>query len=492
MSQFKKPKGTRDFLPLEMAKRNKIKEIVINTFDKYGYHEILTPTFEEFDLLAERSGEEIREKMFTFVTDETEYALRPEITASVCRIISEDALQIPKPYKLYYICSCFRYEQPQAGRYREYWQAGIELIGNTTLIGDAEVITIAVRILQNIGLKDFKLKLGNIGIFRNILKENNLDFDLQNKIISDIDKLMSIREKCQAIKLKFNFDNNDISYMKAKFEDLYNLQQEIDYIGNFEVPLLINFDENFVKEWLDKLPSYIDDTTKFIWNNLEGIKKELGDFILKLTYLSGKKSVIIDDAKELLKNTTAEKPFNDLLKLCEFLEVFGINDYDIVLGVARGLDYYTDMVFEIDCPLLGAQKQVCGGGRYDKLISEFNGPDTPAVGFGIGFDRIIEALEKTNTIEVEKKIDIFIATINRDMKLKGIEIAEKLRKMGKSVEMDLTEMKLREQLGFASTLGVKSVIIIGPRELENNEITVKDMITMEQKKIKITELYENI
>lgn len=492
MTQFKKPKGTRDFLPKEMAKRNKIKEIVSKTFESYGYQEINTPTFEEFDLLASRSGEEIREKMFTFVTDETEYALRPEITASVCRIISEDILKISKPYKLYYICSCFRYEQPQAGRYREYWQAGIEVIGSTSLIADAEVITVAVRTLQNVGLENFKLKVGNIGIFRNILSENNLDFELQNKVIGDIDKLTSVREKCESIKSKQRIEKNDISYIRSKFEDLYNLQQEIDYSGDFEIPLAIEFDEEFVKKWLNEFPKYFDDTTRFIWINEDEINKKLVDFIIELTYLSGKKQNIIDDANKLLNGTSAEKPLNELIELCNLLETFGISNYEVVLGVARGLDYYTNMVFEIDCPQLGAQKQVCGGGRYDKLVSDFNGPNTPAVGFGIGFDRLVEALEKIKEIEVEKKLDVFIATINNEMKIKAIEIAEMLRNNGKRVEIDLSDLKLREQLGYASTNGAKSVIIIGPRELENNEIVIRDMESKEQKKIKISEILNNI
>lgn len=491
---FKRPRGTHDFLPDKMGIRKFVERAIEETFESYGFQQIQTPTYEEFALLSARSGEEIKEGMITFFLEDTEYGLRPEWTAPVCRLIASRELeQTPKPYKLYYIGQCFRYERPQAGRYREFRQAGLELMGSSSPVADAEVMTIAVRVLERLGISAYKLKVGNIGIFRDILAGEGLNYDSQSKIISEIDnRVMSVREKCETIKNRTSFENDDIEYVKREISDLYKLQEEIQYEGEYEIVPQKEFNEPLMREWLDKLPLIAEETQKVAWIQKGELSEGIANLLIEVSKIQGSKDEIADEAKRLIEHTGAKDALNDLLEVLRWLDTYGVKDYEAVLGVARGLDYYTGTVFEIDCPLLGAQKQICGGGRYDKLVEEFGEPQIPATGFAFGFDRVVEAFEKSGGTPVIKKIDIFIATTSEDMNYKAIEIGEMLRREGKRIEIDIMKRDLKEQLGYASTVNCDYTLILGPDELQKDSIMVKDMKTQEQQLVKICELKEKV
>src|SRR5438270_6487059 len=198
MATFQGPRGTRDFLPDEMAVRNQVERAVRATFESYGYQQIQTPTFELYDLFAARSGEEIRESMFTFASDAGRYALRPELTAPVCRLVANGELtRFPLPYKLYYFGPCFRYCRPQQGRYREFIQTGVELMGTRDALADAEVVAVAARALANLGIEEFNLKVGDVGVFRSLLGDDPARQESQSRILADLDKLMNLSEKCR-------------------------------------------------------------------------------------------------------------------------------------------------------------------------------------------------------------------------------------------------------------------------------------------------------
>lgn len=187
--QFSRPRGTRDFLPEEMARRRYAEKVMRETFESYGYREIQTPVFESLELITAKSGEDIVKHLYSFKDkSKRSLALRPELTLPVIRLYINELQRKPKPIKLYYFENCFRYEEPQAGRYREFWQAGIELIGTSYPEAEAEVIALAVEVLEKLGLKDFELHIGSIGILRKILKESGVKEREQGKILHLIDK----------------------------------------------------------------------------------------------------------------------------------------------------------------------------------------------------------------------------------------------------------------------------------------------------------------
>ena len=184
---FTRPRGTRDFLPEEMKKRRKVENIIRKVFESYGYEEIMTPTFEHIELITAKSGEEIRRSIYNFRDKgNRELALRPELTAPVMRVYANELQFKPKPIRLYYIANCFRYERPQAGRFREFWQAGVELIGSSSPMAVAEIIALADDVLKKLGLKDYEINIGHIGILRKILSE--VDEKKQNLILHYVDK----------------------------------------------------------------------------------------------------------------------------------------------------------------------------------------------------------------------------------------------------------------------------------------------------------------
>ena len=484
MVEFSLPRGTMDFLPDEMVQRRYIEEIVRKTFESFGFQEVQTPIFEEFALLAARSGEEIREGMFTFVSDGVEYALRPELTAAVCRMIVTGKLDMPKPYKFYYIGPCFRYEEPQAGRYRQFWQAGIELMGTSSPMADAEVITVGAKTLENAGVTGFILKVGNIGIFRGILEDAGFDIEDQNRIIGNIDSIMSTREKCGYIAGKKELEAEDENYIKTYLSMLYDLQMRLISEGmdvSFGEYEILPSALGEIPKWVKMLPEAMEKTYREIWI-ADGVPEEVADLLLKVSRIRGPRQEVMPKAQTILQGMAVEKSLEELEEVLIYLEAFGVTNYEVVLGVARGLDFYTGTVFEFDFPLLGAQKQVCGGGRYDNLVEEFGGQPTPATGYAFGFDRIVLSRLLVSEIPVPKKVDVYIALVDQSLNTKGIEIAQELRKNGFNVESEMTGRDLKGQLGYASEVA-RYVIILGPRELKEGKVMLRNLETEEQQPV---------
>ena len=185
---FQKPRGTRDFTPEEMKKRRYIENKLREVFERYGYLEILTPTFESFELIAKKTGEEIRKQLYVFKDHGgREMALRPEMTSPVVRFYINELKILQKPLRLYYFANCFRYERPQAGRFREFWQMGCELIGCKEPLADAEILNLAMDGLMNIGI-DFDVHIGHLGVLKGVLEKFNISEEEEIKIRRLIDK----------------------------------------------------------------------------------------------------------------------------------------------------------------------------------------------------------------------------------------------------------------------------------------------------------------
>ncbi len=414
---FQNPRGTRDFTSEEMKKRNSLEESIKKVFQNYGYKEIETPTFENLDLFTAKSGEGIISEIYSFKDKgDRELALRPELTAPVMRFYVEKLQMEPKPLKLFYFGNCYRYDRPQKGRYREFKQAGCELIGTSTPEAIAELISMAYKIIENTGLKDMKLKIGNLKILSSIFEKINLKKDQIEYIIPLIDKEL--------------------------FDDLYNALQEFG-LDNKAITTFINLLET---------------------EDLNQIKKFAG--------------------------SESEEEINRFEKIIDLVKkTFKIKNFKVTLGIVRGLDYYTGTVFEIEAPSLGAEKQICGGGEY-QLVSLFGGRETDTSGFAIGFDRVLLALETEGYSFSENYTEAFVIPVTEDMKNKAIEITEKLRKSNIVTDQELNDRSMSKSLKYANSINAKKVIIVGPDEMKEKKVTVKDMITGKQKQIEIGKILE--
>lgn len=494
MKKYDVARGTRDLLPIDMAVRNHVEKVIRKTFESYGFQQITTPMFESFGLLAARSGEEIRESMFTFVSDNEEFALRPELTAPVCRVIASGKLgSLALPYKLYYIGQCFRYCRPQAGRYREFTQAGLELMGSSDPMADAEVVAVAARTLQSLGINQFQLKIGNIGIFRRLLEKIYPDdFETQSRVISHIDNIMSVREKCGAIRSHRSLDPEDIDYIRVETETLYRIQEECEYSGEFELLPETEYSEKRALERLDILPKVAEATYSAMWRSNEIVPDETADLLIRVSRVRGSLDSVMPQAKELLSDTPSARCLDELAMVCTLLKAYGLSHFEVVLGVARGLDFYTGTVFEIDSPLLGAQKQICGGGRYDKLVGEFGGSSIPATGFAFGFDRVVETFQKSGLSTTLVPVDVFVIVADASYRKLALETAERLRKSEFRVAVDLMGLDLREQLGYAANLGAEFAVIIGTKELNASDCNLRCLSTRTEKTVPLSSVANEI
>ena len=445
MEKFDKPAGTNDFLPEQMAQRNFVENIVRETFETYGYAQVQTPLFESFALLSAQSGEEIRHKMFTFVgSDRVDYALRPELTAPVCRLIANGEFkELPYPYKLYYIGQCVRQEPITDGIEvkREFRQAGVELVGPTSAHADAEIIAIPIRILEKLDISETRLRIGNTGVFREIFKQVALDTKDHGEIIWDIDYLARLR-------------NESHLWDTETLQDALNMlrrAQGSDYQGAYKIEIseIQELTEKTALTYAEKLPAIAEATYKARWHRYFNVSEETAQRCIDVSKICGDKQTVMA-AWETLLGDTAKTARQELIALCDCLENYDITDFEINLGITRGFDFYTGTVFQIELSEKGLP--LCGGGRYDGLIASFGGPPTPGAGFAFQFDALAEAFADTGKATGNGRRDYFIATETLEQTSEAQRLAEILRREGKNVEVDLMERDFQAQRDYAQRL----------------------------------------
>ena len=457
MEKFDKPAGTNDFLPEQMVERNFVENIVRETFETYGYAQVQTPLFESFALLSAQSGEEIRHKMFTFVgSDRVDYALRPELTAPVCRLIANGELKhLPYPYKLYYIGQCARQEPITDGAEvrREFRQAGVELIGPASAHADAEIITLPIRVLEKLNVSHTKLRIGNTSVFREIFKQGALDPKDQAEMIWDIDHLVSLRNESELW---------DLETLRDALNMLRRLQGS-DYQGAYKIDItaLQELTESTAPALVEKLPIIAEETYKARWHRYFNVSEEIAQCCIDFSKVCGDKNTVMT-AWETRLGDTAQAARHELLALCDCLENYGITDFEINLGITRGFDFYTGTVFQIE--LSEKRLPLCGGGRYDNLIASFGGSSIPGAGFAFQFDALVEAFTDTNKATVNGRKDYFIAAETPEGIAEAQRLAETLRKAGKNVEVDLMERDLQAQQNYASQANYDYLLRLVPDE----------------------------
>ena len=213
---------------------------------------------------------------------------------------------------------------------------------------------------------------------------------------------------------------------------------------------------------------------------------------MKLIDLVGDKSIIGDVEELIAPYDEPKESLEELKELISLLEAFKVENYTLNLGVARGLDYYTGIVFEIYVPELGAQKQICGGGSYS-LVKVFGGQEVESTGFALGFDRLMNAIEElTDKKELPPYLDVYVAPISEDVRLKAYEIAQLLRSEGIKVDVDLNGKKFKKLMNYADKIKVPRIAIVGAKDLAENKITIKDMESGSQELVDIDNIADYI
>lgn len=314
-------RGAKDFLPREAALKRQLENQTVQTFLSWGYKEVVTPTFEYLEVIEAGAGDDIREELFLLQDrDGRLLALRPEMTIPIARLVTTKFMDSERPLRLFYNANIFRHTQPQMGRYMEFYQLGVELVGASGVMADAEVIALAVEVLKLQGL-DFKIGLNHIGIYNNLLAESGLSGEDQETVIRLILKK--------------------------------------DLVG------------------LERITAGSD------------ISPDIRQALLDLPTRHGG-AEIFTELEKIKGIDGVSLAVSELADVYRMLEHYGIQDQVVIdLGVLRGFDYYTGIIFEGYSPNLGYP--LLGGGRYDNLLDKFGTP-TAATGFAVGIERVLLAL----------------------------------------------------------------------------------------------------
>ena len=425
---FQPPRGTRDHLPEDQLKKNWVVDQVRKVYEAYGYEPLGTPAFEYLEMLKIKSGDDIIDQIYTFKDkSDRELALRFEMTASTVRVVAEHR-ELQLPFKRYVIGPVWRYERPTEKRFREFWQADVDVFGVDDSIADAEVLAAAVDALRKLGFDDFIINLNDRRILRSIVALSGIPEERSLDAFRAVDKLGKIGRE-----------------------------------------------------------GVIDE--------LEGISPSVEDSVRLLDMLNkkGEPEKVLSSTKMMLSGfPDGLKGCDALSSLYEYANAFGYSQYITVdLSLARGLDYYTGPVFEVLASGYEDYGSIAGGGRYDEIVELFGGEHTPATGVSFGVDRLTPILEEKGAFQnLVLGAEVYVAPVNDDVKMKAIEVTQMLRRSGRSTIIDMMSRRLGKQFEFADKKGIPKVIIVGEKDLADDSVTVRDMKTGEQVKVKINELVE--
>ncbi|WP_220739894.1 histidine--tRNA ligase [Leuconostoc miyukkimchii] len=417
---FQRPKGTADLLADQTALWQHVESTARLLFGDYNFSETRTPIFENFDVFSRSAGDTsdvVTKEMYDFHDKgDRHIALRPEGTAGIVRAYVENKLYGPefdKPYKTFYIGPMFRYERPQAGRFRQFHQIGAEAFGSMSPALDVEIIAMVVDFFKTLGLKKIKVVINTLG--------------------------------------------------DQSSRDAYR-QALIDYL----------------KPHVNELSS--DSQTRLEQNPLRVLDSK-----------DPRDQVFVADAPSIL-DYLSENSTKHWTQVQAILRALNI-EFEIDATMVRGLDYYNDTIFEImtvDDTLKGAAT-IAGGGRYSGLVSEFGGPETPGIGFGIGMERLLSLLKAQNlTLVPEKQLDFYVVNIGEDTDVVAMQIVQAIRSFGYVAERDYLGRSAKAQFKSADRHHSKFVVTIGDEELANQVASLKNMNTGQQQTVNLSDLYTDL
>lgn len=408
-------RGMRDFLPEDKILRDEIIGKIKKVFETYGFAPLETPVLENLELL--KGKDQLGDEALKLVYDFTDKGGRPigmryDLTVPLARVIAMNP-QLPKPFKRYCIDKVWRYERPQSGRYREFYQCDVDTIGVESQMADAELIACAGAALCAIGFEKFTFRINSRALMNEILEGAGVAKNQMTRTLRVLDKADKISPD--------------------------EMQKELRAF----------LSENSANDLLELMK------LKGSWNRISASIK------------------ICDENKKIIE------------EFLKYLGDFGIKNYVFDLSLARGLDYYTGVIFEID-----AGKEIGsigGGGRYDEMIGFYSGQKVPATGISLGLERIIDLIK---TKKIKTKTKVYVVPIK--IVDKAIEIVEKIRCAGVNADIDLSGRDLRKNLEYASKMEIPYVLFVGERELKEGKVKLRNMQTGSEDLLKIEYAIENL
>ena len=424
--------GFMELLPNEQIQFNSMIDKIRKSYEKFGFLPIDTPIIESSEVLLAKAGGETEKQIYRFNKGENDLSLRFDLTVPLAKYVCEYYNDITFPFKRYQIGKVYRGERPQKGRYREFYQCDIDIIGdeNLSIINDAEMPSVIYTTIKELGFEDFTIRINNRKLLNGLFAELELKEE-SVEIMRIIDKLEKIG-KDNVIKCleDLNVENDKIEKILAFIGIDGNTDEKIKALEN------LNFNNELF---------------------LEGLK----------------------ELKEVVK----------------YIRLFGVPDthFKVDLTIARGLDYYTGTVYETFLNDYREIGSVCSGGRYDNLAGFYTDRKMPGVGVSIGLTRLFYKLSELNILKEEQKSISKVLVVSMTENLdKALEVGEKLRNAGINTDVYLENKKIKAKFKYADKLQIPFVAVIGEEEEKNGTVSLKNMETGEQKEIKVEELINKI
>ena len=412
--------GFMELLPQKQVIFDKIKRQMELTYAKYGFFPLDTPVLEDSKILLAKAGGETEKQIYRFTKGDSDITMRFDLTVPLAKYVAKNYSELTFPFKRYQIGKVYRGERAQRGRFREFYQADIDIIGdgNLNIINDAEIPSIIYSLFTSLGIKDFVIRINNRKILNGLYEILGLS-ETAPEIMRTIDKIDKIGQE--------------------------NVRSELIELG---------IDDNVVDELLDTLLFRGSNT-----ETIENLKK----------YTS--------------KNETFDTGIDELQTVVNYISSFGVPDdyYTIDLSIARGLDYYTGTVYETFIRNHPEYGSVCSGGRYDNLAGYYTKKALPGVGISIGLTRLFYVLSENNFLNesFENPVDVLVVPMTDDVSY-AVKVATKLRENDIPTQLYLEGGKFKKKLSYGDKLSIPFCIILGTDEIDSNKVTLKDMTSGEQ------------
>ncbi len=435
MSKVVEPRtlpGFMELLPSQQIQFNIMVDKIRKSYEKFGFLPLDTPIIEMAEVLLAKAGGETEKQIYRFDKGDNDLALRFDLTVPLAKYVTEYYNALTFPFKRYQIGKVYRGERPQKGRYREFYQCDIDIIGDgeLSIINDAEMPSVIYTTFKELGFEDFTIRINNRKILNGLFEELNLK-DTSVDIMRIIDKLEKIGK-----------------------DNVIKCLQDIN-ISNEKIDKIMNFLE-------------IDGTTD---DKIDSLKN------LNFT------------------NELFVKGLEELEQVVKYVRLFGVpdNNFKVDLTIARGLDYYTGTVYETFLDYYREIGSVCSGGRYENLSEFYTDRKMPGVGVSIGLTRLFYKLNELEIIKEDKKSISKVLVVSMiDDNSKSLEVADMFRKSGINTDIYLEDKKIKAKFKYADKLQIPYVAIIGEEEVKNGTLSLKNMETGEQEQLSIEEAIEKI
>ena len=408
--------GFMELLPEDQILFNQMSDTIRKVYEKFGFLPLDTPTIELSEVLLAKAGGETEKQIYRFQKGDHDLSLRFDLTVPLARYVSQHAADLVFPFKRYQISKVFRGERPQKGRFREFYQCDIDIIGNDELdlVYDAEMPAVIYHVFKELNMGAFTIRLNNRKVLNGFFKELGLE-DKIAEVLRIIDKLEKIGEE--------------------------KVNQELAELEVTE----------------------------------EAIAK-----ILQLIHIKGSNEQIVESLRQMaIEEPLFHAGVEELAQVTEYMRQLGMEEeyFAIDLTIARGLDYYTGTVYETmlnDYPKLGS---VCSGGRYDNLTGYYTKQKMPGIGISIGLTRLFSQLKEEKVIEATKKslVEVLVVPMGPEQMPQALKAAQQLRQADIKTDVYYQQKGMKQKMKYAGKLGIPYVMLIGEEEAANGQVTLKDM-----------------